>query len=110
MTDGMTYEELKKKYEYVMRLVNTPELNDFAQGVVMEAIHQNNRWGPDHDREKTPLEWFWVLGHLANKATFYLLAGDYSKAKHHLISTAALCNNWHAKILEMERNESNAKY
>lgn len=78
--------------------LNTPELLDFSAGVVMEAAHQRERWGADHDVGKTAWDWFWLIGFLAQKAATAHLAGDADKALHHTISTAAACANWHAAI------------
>jgi hypothetical protein len=80
-------------------LLNTPEVTDFAKGVVLETLHQRERWGSEHDEGKTPFDWFWLVGYLAQKAASSHLAGDRSKALHHTVSTAAALNNWHAAIL-----------
>ena len=79
--------------------LNTPELDNFAAGVVSEAQHQRERWGADGDAGKGPLDWFWLIGYLAQKAATAELAGDVDKAKHHTISTAAAMANWHARLL-----------
>jgi len=79
-------------------LLNTPEVADFARGVMLEAPHQRERWGSDHDVGKTSLDWFWLIGYLAQKAAFAATAGDTDKALHHTISTAAALANWHAAI------------
>ena len=79
--------------------LNTPELEDFAKGVVLEAAHQRERWGPQHDEGKTPADWFWLIGYLAGKALHSAVAGDTPKLKHHLITTAAALNNWHAQVI-----------
>lgn len=80
-------------------LVNTPELVDFARAVRLEAVHQRERWGTDHDGGKTPADWFWLLGYLSGKALAAHLAGNHEKALHHTISSAAALANWHAAIL-----------
>lgn len=79
-------------------LINSPELHDFAKGVTLEAAHQRSRWGSSHDSGKTPADWFWLIGYLAQKALAAQMAGDTDKALHHCISTAAAMNNWHASI------------
>ncbi len=81
------------------QLLNTPEVNDFAKGVLLETLHQRERWGSEHDEGKTPFDWFWLVGYLAQKAASSHLAGDRFKALHHTVSTAAALNNWHAAIL-----------
>ena len=79
-------------------LLNTPELHDFAKGVAIEGAHQRQRWGASHDAGKTPLDWFWLIGYLAQKAADAAIRGDLDKAKHHTISTAAALANWHAAL------------
>ena len=39
-------------------VINTPETADFMSGVPLEAAHQRERWGSDHDAGKTPFDWF----------------------------------------------------
>lgn len=79
-------------------IINTPETFDFMAGVPIEAAHQRERWGSDHDAGKTPFDWFWLVGYLAQKAASAAVAGDAEKAKHHTISTAAALANWHAAL------------
>lgn len=79
-------------------LLNTPEIEDFDKAVPLEAAHQVQRWGTEHDAGKDPEAWFWLVGYLAGKALSALKAGDLDKAKHHCISTAAALRNWHAHI------------
>ena len=68
------------------QIINTPETADFMAGVPIEAAHQRDRWGVQHDGGKTPEDWFWLIGYLSQKAL------------HHTISTAAALANWHAAI------------
>lgn len=83
-------------------LLNTPELHDFSRAVVLEAAHQRERWGADHDAGKEPEDWLWLLGWLAGKAVRAARAGDRDKALHHAISSAAVLANWHAAILGVD--------
>lgn len=48
--------------------INNPITDDFLKGVRHEAAHQVGRWGTAQDRGKTPLDWFWLIGFLAQKA------------------------------------------
>ena len=91
-------EALRAEAAVLRERLNTPEVEDFAAGVVSEAQHQRARWGVDHDAGKSPLDWFWLIGFLAQKAAFAAIAGDVSKAQHHTISTAAALANWHASL------------
>lgn len=89
---------LRQEVERLRAALNTPEVDDFAKAVVLEAQHQRERWPSEHDAGKTPLDWFWLVGYLAQKAATAQIAGDDYKAKHHTISTAAALANWHAAI------------
>lgn len=80
-------------------LINTPEVQDFAVGLALEAQHQRERWGSDHDGGKTPADWFWLIGYLAGKCLHAHAEGRVEKALHHAITTAAALANWHAAIL-----------
>ena len=78
--------------------LNRPETGDFLKGIPLEAAHQRQRWGTEHDQGKTPFDWFWLIGYLAQKAATAAVAGDIEKAKHHTISTAAALANWHLRL------------
>lgn len=84
--------------ERLTALINTPEIHDFAKGVTLEAVHQREKWGSDHDAGKTVWDWFWLIGYLAQKAADAFQRGDLDKAMHHSITTAAACCNWHAAM------------
>ena len=88
----------ERERDRLQALLNTPELHDFSQGVILEAAHQRERWGSDHDAGKEPLDWFWLIGFLGQKAAMAQIAGDPAKARHHTISTAAALANWHAAL------------
>jgi hypothetical protein len=90
---------LVAEIERLNGLLNSPEIEDFVKGVMLEAPHQRERWGTEHDAGKAPLDWFWLIGYLAQKAATAQIAGDLVKAKHHTISTAAALANWHAAII-----------
>lgn len=80
------------------QIINAPETADFMAGVPIEAAHQRERWGADHDAGKAPLDWFWLIGYLSQKAATSAMNGDTEKALHHTISTAAALANWHAAL------------
>lgn len=95
----ITGDELEAELrQFVSELLNTPEVDDFLAAVPAEASHQVDRWGVEHDAGKSPLDWFWLIGFLAQKAAAAAMAGDLSKAKHHTISTAAALLNWHRAL------------
>lgn len=75
-------------------LINNPHTENFLEAVKLEAAHQRERWGSEHDGGKEPSDWFWLLGFLAGKAI--RPAQPRHKVLHHIITTAAACLNWHA--------------
>ena len=89
---------LREENARLSRLINTPETEDFIKAVPLEAAHQNERWGANHDDNKSPWDWFWTLGYLASKAAQAALANDTAKARHHTITVAALALNWHRRL------------
>jgi hypothetical protein len=91
-------DELERIYEGLDALINRPEIEDFARGAVLEAAHQRERWESAHDSGKSPFDWFWLIGYLAQKAAAAAVAGDLDKALHHTISTAAALANWHLAL------------
>jgi hypothetical protein len=90
--------EALAEIERLTKLLNTPEVDDFTKAVPLEAAHQRERWSTDHDAGKTPFDWFWLVGYLAQKAASSAIAGNVEKAKHHTISTAAALANWHLAL------------
>lgn len=86
--------ELQDEVARLQALINTPHTADFMQAVQLEAVHQRERWGVEHDAGKEDSDWFWLIGYLAGKA----IRPDATPEKrlHHIITTAAACLNWHA--------------
>lgn len=84
--------------EHLTELLNTPLNHDWFQGVQREIGHQLQRWASEHDSGKTPADWFWLIGYLAQKAMMAKLAGDTEKAVHHTITTGAALFHWHRSI------------
>lgn len=79
-------------------LINTPHTDDWFTAVRIEAAHQIERWGAEHDVGKSASDWFWLVGYLAGKALHAAIGNDAEKAKHHTISTGAALLNWHRAI------------
>lgn len=97
--------ELKRLRE----LINSPHIAEFLDAVKIEAVHQRERWGVEHDSGKSDADWFWLIGYLAGKALHLAHAPPdavntsvqppqpiVTKQLHHIITTAAACLNWHA--------------
>lgn len=93
-----SYVQLEMEIQRLMNLIDTPHTEDFMQAVPLEAAHQIKRWGVEHDEGKTPFDWFWLVGYLAQKAATAAVNGDLEKAKHHTISTAACMLNWYRRL------------
>lgn len=87
-------QRLADEVERMDSAINKPELNDFVRGVLIEAAHQDDRWGPTHDAVKTPSDWFWLLGYVGGKLLAAAIAGKLYKARHHCITTAAIAYQW----------------
>lgn len=97
---GSGSEFLRSEVERLQNLLNSPNTTDFFEAVKTEVAHQKERWGRDHDRNKMPADWYWTLGYLGGKALHAATAGDMEKARHHCITAAALCAQWHESISE----------
>jgi hypothetical protein len=91
-------ETMRSEVARLQLLINTPELEDFLQGVKVEQAHQVERWGDAHDRSKSAENWYWLVGYLAGKALRSSTSGDREKALHHTISSAAALFQWHKAI------------
>ncbi|HEY1814853.1 MAG TPA: hypothetical protein VGG74_21045 [Kofleriaceae bacterium] len=83
----------------VLRLtheLNTPQTANFIDAVRVEAAHQRERWGADHDAGKRPEDWITLYTYLLGKAAKAHFDGDRAKLLHHIITVAAVALNWHA--------------
>lgn len=107
-------------------LVNTPELVEFASAIHLEAVHQLERWGSADRHGKKPVDWHWLVAHLAGRSLEHhkeaerleqvvnglhradavlmgtlrdQIAYHRQKAVHHTITAAAALNHWHASIV-----------
>lgn len=92
-------DQLKAENEALRGLLDTPHTSEWFEGVKLEAGHQIRRWGAEHDAGKTPADWFWLIGYLAQKAMTAQITGDADKARHHTISTGAAMLNWFRSIV-----------
>lgn len=72
-------------------LINNPHTDHFMDAVRTEAAHQREIGRDIDDVRKTAGEWFWTLGWLASKAVH----SEGEKRLHHIITSAAMCLNWH---------------
>jgi hypothetical protein len=88
--------ELRAEIDRLRGLLDSPRVDSFLDAVRLEAAHQCERWGTEHDAGKADADWFWLIGYLAGK----VLRPDNTLEKrlHHVITTAAVCLNWHAHL------------
>ena len=84
----------KMEHDLLKELLSRPEIDEFYEGIMLEAAHQRQRWGDAHDRDKSAENWFWLVGYLAGKACRSAIEGDQAKARHHTISSAAALFQW----------------
>ncbi len=75
--------------------INSPETDDFMKAIPLEAAHQKERW---NDADKSDVDWVFLFGWLAGKATHAARSGDMVKAKHHAITASAAMFNWHSQL------------
>lgn len=80
------------------QLLSRPYVGAWIDEVLVEAAHQVERWGAEHDAGKAPEDWFWLLGYLAGKAVAAARGGEIAKARHHTVSSAAALANWAAQL------------
>lgn len=84
--------ESRTEVDRLKKLIWTPHTKDFLEAVKIEAAHQRERWGDDHDKMKIDADWFWTLGWLSGKAVH---RESQEKRLHHIVTSAALLLNWH---------------
>lgn len=65
---NMSRAELLGEVERLDSLINHPTTDAFLSGVRLEAAHQAERWGIDHDAGKGPVDWLFLVSYLAGKA------------------------------------------
>jgi hypothetical protein len=90
--------DLRAENDRLKALISRPYVGAWADEILIEAAHQRDRWGADHDHGKAPEDWFWLIGYLAGKALAAHKAGDMGKAHHHTVSTGAVLAHWAAAI------------
>lgn len=91
-------EALREENARLKDLVGRPYVGAWTDEIIVEAAHQRDRWGANHDHGKAPEDWFWLIGYLAGKCLAAHKVGDAEKAHHHTVSTAAVLAHWAAAI------------
>lgn len=75
-------EYLRARVAQLEALINTPQTDDWLEAVKLEAAHQIERWGVDHDKGKKPEDYFWLIGYLSSKALVAANAPQNSRYRH----------------------------
>ena len=91
-------DSLQERVDELQALINSPHTADFLEAVKLEFAHQRERWGADHDAEKAPYDWVWLIAYLVTKAAVSADMGHRQKALHHTISSAAALLSWHTRL------------
>jgi hypothetical protein len=87
-------DELRDERDRLQALINTPRTDDFFDAVRIEAAHQVERWGTEHDAGKRAEDWIALLTYLTGKAPRAYYEANAEKMKHHIVTIAAVCLNW----------------
>ncbi len=90
--------DARAEVDRLTALINTPRTDDFFEAVRIEAAHQIERWGVEHDAGKRPEDWIALFIYLLGKATKAHYNGDRPKLEHHVITAAAVALNWHRNM------------
>lgn len=97
-----SYEEeisiLKTEIKRLKDLINDPEIDNFIEGVKIEAPHQTERWGKEKEESAPPHHYVLVITKLLGKLTVAIWDKDVTKFKHHCITIAAAMLNCHRQI------------
>lgn len=102
MSDEGALDALRAENARFRALLSRPYVGAWLDEVLLEAAHQRERWGVEHDGGKDPADWFWLVGYLAGKALRASIDGDVDKARHHTVSTAAVLAQWAAQLCGAE--------
>lgn len=96
-------DEWREKYENLKALVDSAaECTDFFRDVKLEAAHQVERWGVEHDAGKRPEDWFTLMQYLLGKAARAHFDGNREKLLHHIVTGAAVFFNWWRRMMGVE--------
>lgn len=93
----------RERYDNLKALVDSAaDCSDFIRDLQLEAAHQVERWGVEHDAGKRPEDWFTLLQYLLGKAAKAHFDGDREKLLHHIVTGAAVLFNWWRRMMGVE--------
>lgn len=79
--------------------VDSAPTADYLEAVKLEAAHQRERWGVEHDAGKRIEDWMALMVRLMGKLVESHWAGDRAKLLHHVVTGAAVLANMHANLI-----------
>lgn len=103
-------EALTIEKERLYGLINSPQIENFLEAIKLEAAHQRERWGSDHDAGKGDVDWLFLVGYLGGKAveagkaaeliantidSRELIDKHRDRRLHHIVAAGAAALNWH---------------
>jgi len=90
--------EKEDRLAYLEKLIGSPEIENFLEGVRIEAAHQTDKWGMKDEESKFPHDYALVMDRLKGKQTEAIWTRDSEKYRHHLVTLAAVCFNAHRQV------------
>jgi hypothetical protein len=93
-------ERVRKERDELLVKINTPEIDDFIEGVKLEAAHQTERWGLEKEENEPPHHYILVGSKLLGKLSVAIFDRDADKFKHHCITLAAVMHNCHRQVVK----------
>jgi len=93
-------DKLETENETYKTLINSPEINNFIEGLKLESSHQTIKWGNENEENKFPHDYALVMDKLKGKLALSIWDRNIDKYKHHLITMAALCYNIHRQFIK----------
>lgn len=79
-------------------LLNNPQVKEFFAAVEVEAAHQREKWGENHDAGKDLGDWSLLFQYIMGKQAQAVYDQNWPKYLHHLITLAAICSNAHRAL------------
>lgn len=87
--------DLRRAYKQLAARVSTPHTGEFVESVALEAAHQIERWGVEHDAGKRREDWITLVTYLLGKIALAHFDRDDEKLKHRIVATCAALLNWY---------------
>lgn len=86
--------EMVEEIERLRALIGSPSTTATLTSISLEAAHQVERWGVEHDAGKRRQDWITLISYLLGKVAAAHFDLDTDKLKHRVVTIAAACLNW----------------